>query len=405
MPTEEPSPTPDTRLQPGRGFEIFANDKAQVRFSLYSYIRYLNQSGLEDTYENASGVTRELDKRDDLQFQKVILYFKGWIASPKFRYLSYVWTSNTSLGLGAQVVAAGNLSYAFNDHITLGAGIGALPSTRSTRGTWPHWLKQDNRTITDEYFRGSYTSGAWANGSINEHFHYHGMIGNNLSQLGVDAVQMDAGMNTYSGSLWWTGGGFGVHEGNGDFEHHDQVATNFGAAFTASRESRQSQPGAEDPENTQIRLSDGTGIFEIDAFGPGLAVREADYRMSAFDGAIKHRGWALEGGYYWRWVDNLDANATLPVDDLFDHGYELQASFMPIRQKLMVYGFTSKIFGEYGEPWDAGGGLNYYPLGTRLLRFSPEIIFVDRSPVGYSSFPLVVGADGPVFMMNIELFF
>jgi hypothetical protein len=39
------------------------------------------------------------------------------------------------------------------------------------------------------------------------------------------------------------------------------------------------------------------------------------------------------------------------------------------------------------------------------LRFSPEIIFVDRSPVGYSSFPLVVGADGPVFMMNIELFF
>jgi len=381
------------------------NDNGELRFSVFTYARYLNQRALEDTYENASGVTRTLDKRDDLQLQKVVLYFKGWLANPKFRYLTYVWTSNTSQGQGAQVVVAGNLSYNFSERLGLGVGIAALPSTRSTRGTWPHWLKQDNRTIADEYFRASYTSGVWAFGDLTDNLHYHGMIGDNLSQLGVDAGQMDAGMNTFSGALWWTGGGFGTREGYGDFDDHDLLAGSLGGAFTASRESRQSQPGAEDPENTQIRLSDGTGIFEIDAFGSGLAVREADYRMAAFDGALKYRGYALEGGYYLRWVDNLDSNAPLPVDGLFDHGYEIQASAMAIPRTLMLYGFTSKIFGEYGEPWEAGGGGNYYPLETRVLRFNPEIIYVDRSPVGYTSYPLLVGADGPVFMMNIELYF
>ena len=54
--------------------------------------------------------------------------------SPKFRYLAYVWTQNTAQGQGAQVVIAGNFSYAFSEHFTLGFGINGLPGTRSTGG-------------------------------------------------------------------------------------------------------------------------------------------------------------------------------------------------------------------------------------------------------------------------------
>ncbi len=402
-------PKPD--LTPGRGFKIYEGDKGALTFSLYTYIRYLNQRGLDDTYTDPSGNAKTLDQRDDLQLQKALLYFKGWLGRPEFRYLAYVWTSNTSQGQGAQVVAAGNLNYRFNEHIEVGAGIGGLPTTRSTRGTWPHWLKQDNRTIADEYFRGSYTSGIWASGDVSDDLHYKAMFGNNLSQLGVDAGQLDAGMNTYSGAFWWTAGGFGAYEGFGDFEGHETVATSLGAALTGSRESRQNQPDVDDPENTQIRVSDGTGIFQIGAFGDSLAIEQADYHMSAFDGAVKYRGWALEGEYYVRWVDNLkwidlrSASGELPTEDFFDHGFQLQASMMAMPKKLMLYGFTSRIFGEYGEPWEAGGGLNYYPFETRILRFNPEIIYVDESPVGYLSYPLLVGAKGPVFMANIELYF
>ncbi len=392
-------------LTPAKGFNLYDGDRGRVDFSFYTYLRYLNQRGLDDTYINAAGETVELDQRDDLQFQKGILYFKGWLGTPKFRYLSYVWTSNTSQGLGAQVVLAGNLTYRFNEHVTVGGGIGGLPTTRTTRGTFPFWAKQDNRTIGDEFFRGSYTSGIWAEGDITDGLHYKGMLGDNLSQLGVDAGQLAPGMNTLSGALWWTGGGFGTYEGFGDFDGHEALATNLGTAFTASRETRQNQPRTEDPENTQIRLSNGTGIFQPGAFGEGLLVEQADYRMSAFDGALKYRGYALEGDYYIRWVQNLKANGPLPVDDLYDHGFQAQASAMVIPQTLMLYGFTSRIFGEYGIPWDAGGGINYYPFKTRILRFNPELIYVDSSPVGYLSYPLLVGSNGPVFMMNIELFF
>ena len=259
---------------PGSGFQIAEADWGTLNFSLFTYVRYLNQQGLDETYTDSFGRTRQLDLRNDLQLQKVVLYFKGWLGTEDFRYLFYVWTSNTSQGQGAQVVVAGNLSYRVNEHLELGAGIGALPATRSVRGQWPFWLKQDNRTIADEFFRASYTSGFWASGDITGGLHYKAMLGNNLSQLGVDAGQLDDGFDTFSGALWWTGGGFGTNGPFGDFEHHENVATSFGASFSRSNETRQSQPGTEDPENTQIRLADGTAIFDLGA----LADRHPDSR-------------------------------------------------------------------------------------------------------------------------------
>jgi hypothetical protein len=62
------------------------------------------------------------------------------------------------------VVVGGNLSYAFNPHLTVGGGIGALPSTRTLDGTFPYWLPVDNRLMADEFFRASFTSGVRARG-------------------------------------------------------------------------------------------------------------------------------------------------------------------------------------------------------------------------------------------------
>jgi hypothetical protein len=173
------------RYEGGKGMVLARNELGEVDFSVFSYARYLNQKALQDSYTDSFGRTRSLDLRQDLQLQKVNLSFKGWLFDPDFRYLFYTWTSNTSQGQGAQVVVAGNLSYRFNDAISLAAGIGALPSTRSTNYTFPNWLRVDNRTVADEFFRGSYTSGIWASGQLAAGLRYRVMIGNNLSQLGV----------------------------------------------------------------------------------------------------------------------------------------------------------------------------------------------------------------------------
>ncbi len=391
--------------QPGSGFLLVNKKDGTFVFSPYATVRYLNQSGFDDSYTDAFGKSHDIRKRNDMQFQKVSLYFKGWLLDPKFRYLLYTWTANTNQGLGAQVVVGGNLQYQIDKHFDIGAGIAPLPTSRSLFGQWPSWLRQDARPMAEEYFRGSFTTGFWVQGEITDGLYYKTMLGNNLSQLGVDAGQMDSGFDTWSTALWWTTNNFGRLASFGDYEKHNQIATILGAAFTRSNETKQSQPNAEAPENSQIRISDGTNIFNLNAFGEGTQVTEAKYQMTSINGGIKYQGFSLDLEYYMRWISDFKTVGTIPVSELFDKGFSLQASGMLLDKKLQLYAIGSYIDGEYGNPWEINGGLNWYPFKSRVFRINPEVMYSRHSPVGYSSYPTVVGANGTGFMVNMELFY
>src|SRR5690349_18028291 len=180
------------------------------------------------------------------------------------------------------------------------------------------------------------------------------MFANNLSTLGVSAAQLDNRLDTQSFSLTWlpTTGEFGPWGGFGDYEGHEKAATRIGWHYTHSLEEKQSQPGSEGIENSQIRLSDGSVIFTPDLFAPGTTVNEVDYHMMSIDAGVKYRGLALEGEYYWRWLRNPVGINTALVPDIDDHGYQLQSSAMPVPKVLQVYFSGSQIFGDYGDPWD-----------------------------------------------------
>ncbi len=394
-------------FQPGgQGFKLVDTPQGDLNFSAWAYVRYLNQQALDDSYVDAFGRERDIDQRNDFQLNKINLYFKGWLYDPSFRYNFYTWTSNANQGDAASVVIAGNLSYRFSPALDVGMGIGGLPGTRSLRGTFPFWNKADNRTIADEFFRPSYTSGIWASGAFENNLNYRVMLGNNLSQVGISADQLDDSLNTFSGALWWTPqGDFGPAGGYGDFEYHEDPATSFGIHFTQSREDRQTQPNTEAIENAQIRLSDGTLLFQPGAFGTDGQVNRATYRMAAVDAGYKHRGWSVEGEYYWRSVNNLSTVGDIPEDELFDHGFQLQVGSMLLPRTLQAYAAGSKIFGEYGDPWDLAVGLNWYPNQRRLFRVNTEMLYLNDSPVGYSSVPFAVGGNGVVFHTNLELMF
>jgi hypothetical protein len=417
-PTIEPA-TPATRVadesgpslwgayEPGRGFVLVRTDLGELDFAIFSYARYLNQLELEDTYTDAFGRTRDLDLRQDVQLQKITLNFKGWLFDPNFRYLFYAWTSNTSQGLGSQVVLGGNVNYTFNKHFNVGAGIASLPSTRSTNWTFPNWLKIDNRTMADEFFRGSFTTGVFASGEIAPRLKYRVMLGNNLSQLGVDAGQMDDELNTFSGALWWmpTTGEYGVADGFGDYDWHQDAATMFGVNYTRSREDAQSQPGTDSFENSQIRLSDGTLIFSADPFGTGGRIDKATYQMLSANAGVKYRGLSLEAEYYYRKVNDFRFTGVLPRTELTDRGFQLQASAMLIPQVLQLYASGSQIYGQYGDPWDVALGANWYPLDRREVRVNAQFLYLDRSAVGYAAVPYVVGGDGWVMSTDLVVAF
>ena len=283
---------------PNAGFLLYEGEKGQIYMRLFSYVRYLNQKGLDPTLHRLLRQhVRRCKQREDVQLNKFFLPFSGWFLTPKFRYYLYVWSSNPSQGDPAQVVGAGNLSYVFNRYVTLGGGITSLPSVRSTEGQFPYWLGVDDRLIADEFFRGSYTTGVWLKGELTTKLKYMAMLGNNLSTLGVSASQLDNTLDTTSFMLQWlpTTGEFGLYGTFGDYDYHEKVATRLGAHYTHSTEDKQSQPGTNGIENSQIRLTDGSVIFTPDLFGPGITVEKVDYEMASVDGGRQVQGPVARG--------------------------------------------------------------------------------------------------------------
>ena len=394
---------------PGGGFKLVDTEHGDLNFRLWSYVRYLNQMRLDETFTDSFGVTKDVQQRQDFQLNKVQVNFFGWIMSRKLRYLAYVWSSNVSLGQASQVVVGGNLNYTFNEHATVGAGISTLPGARTTEGNFPYWLGLDARLIGDEFFRPSYTTGIWAKGSIVEGLDYNVMFGNNLSQFGIDAGQLSNQLDTVSAALVWmpTSGEFGKAGGFGDYERHEEAATRFGLHYTQSGEDRQSQPGTEAYDNVQLRLSDGNIIFSTDLFGPGVQIDEATYRMTSVDAGLKYRGFSLEGEFYWRILDRFTGPGTegLPFDALHDHGFQLQGSMMLLPEELQLYAGGSKVYGEYGDPWDFRLGANWFPWSNQVVRWNFEYLELSRSPVGALSLPYPVGGDGPVFHTSFMVWF
>jgi hypothetical protein len=390
---------------PNFGYKVVDTEKGDMSISIYTYARYLNQRALDDTFTDAFGNIKKIQQRQDFQLNKVQIKFLGWVMSPKFRYFLYGWTNNATQGLPAQVVLAGNLNYSFNDHLALSAGITSLPGTRSVEGNFPFWLGVDARMIADEFFRPSYTSGIWAKGQISKKLRYQAMVGNNLSTLGVSAAQLDKGFNTFAGALVWTPttGEFGP--GFGDFEDHQELATRLAVHFTRSNEDKQSQPNSESFENTQLRLSDGSIIFNPNLFGPGITITDARYRMSTADGGVKYHGLALEGEYFWRWLDDFKGTGTATVPDLFDHGFQMQLSAMVVPKTLQLYAGHSRIFGQFGHPYDARFGGNWFPWKNKVIRWNTEVLYLSRSPVGYTAVPFPAGGNGFVFHSTLELAF
>ena len=400
------------------GFVLVQGPNGEVDFSTKGYVRYLNQMNLDHFYTDSFGRTIKLDLRQDFQLNRLQVILHGWLFDERFRYFWYAWTQNVSQGDPAQVVVGGNISYQFADWFKVTAGIFSLPTTRSTTQSFPNWLRIDHRGMADEYFRGSYIQGYMAEGELTDKLDYKVALAGNLSALGVSASQMDNCLCTGSGMLYWmpTTGEFGPGKGFGDYEEHEKLATLLEVHYTYSREDAQEQPGVNAFENSQIRLSDGTLLFGPDPFNTGGNIQKANYQMLDLGAGLKWRGWSLEAEYYFRWLDNFLLGAvnlidpaappgTIPVTSLFDHGFQVYASTMLKPDYLQAYLSGSKIYGEYGDPWDFAVGLTYFPFGYKEVRMNAQALYMDRSAVGYTAVPYVVGGTGWVYTIDIGTWF
>jgi hypothetical protein len=388
-------PDPDERSSwgaldaTGSGMVIHRSEVGELTLGAYALVRYINQLPADQQFTDHLGNTHDIDTRNDIQFHRAMIHFRGWLLSPKARYQVTVWTVMST----DQTTLYGYLGYQLHKRFNVYAGINTLGGTRSVMGSHPFWLAND-RVMADEFFRTSFAGSVWVNGEAVPGLWYQVAAANNLSQLGITAAQLDRDMGT-GGTVWWmpTTKEFGPNGSYSDWEHHESVATRFGVSTARSRENRQLQANTS-PENTQLRLADSLNLFDPGSLAPGVTVDEADYRVLAVDAGVKYRGIFAQAEYYNRWLQNFEADGPVPVGRIHDHGLYVQAAFFPVRKKLEVYGVVSKIFGDkdagFSNSRELIAGTNYYWFDSRNVRTNVQLMRVDGSPTS-SVFGFYVG--------------
>ena len=375
-----------------------------LKFNNNTQVRYLNTINSKDTFTDHLGVVREVHRRNDITVNRSMFTLTGYMFDKRLQYALTVWTSAGA----ASIVVAGNIGWRFNKALTITGGYTGVPGSRSLVNTFPFFQPTD-RSMADNFFRPGFTQGVWANGEPVKGLNYLVFVGNGLNTLNITANKIDTNLLT-AGSVWWEPLGAYSEPGKSRQMYDDYFASKklrlrIGTSFTRSREDRFSEIDQSSPDNTSIYNSDGVLAFSTGAFAPGVTVEKATYRMWAIDGGLKYNGFSVNGQYYFRWLNDFEADGPLPLNSTFDHGFELSMGKFLIPKKLVMYARGSKVFGEFRNPYEYAGGFKWYLLPTERLWLTGELMRVYKAPYSGAFTPYTAGMDGWVPMIQTVLAF
>lgn len=114
-------------FSPGEGILLGRSELGEASFSGYGLVRYINQMPAEQTFTDHLGNEHDVDARQDIYSQRVMLSINGWVADPKMVYNFIWWTVNST----DQDAIFANLGYRFHKKFNLYAGINGNPGSRT----------------------------------------------------------------------------------------------------------------------------------------------------------------------------------------------------------------------------------------------------------------------------------
>jgi hypothetical protein len=374
----------------------------ELKLNLFNQLRYLDQN-LGKTFTDHLGNVYPVDARNDINMNRNLYYFGGYVFDERLIYNIIIWSSNAV----ATVIQGGYIGYKFDKAFTLYGGYWGIPGSRSNTRDFM-WLEGVDRSMADSFFRPGFTQGIWAEGQLFEHLYYVAYAGNSLNTLSVATGKIDKNF-AYSGSAWWEPlGDYGppgaARMAYSDFEEHESPAIRVGTSFTGAREDRFSTT-ASNPENVAIYNSDGVLFFSTGSLAPGVTVDLANFYMWALDFGFKYDGFALNGQYYFRWLNSFRADGPLPISQTFDNGLEASASYFVWPKTLEPYVRTSAVFGQFGDSVEFAGGMNWHPFHNRGFRIITELDYVDKSPTSSIQTIYNAGMTGWNFTVQTQLYF
>lgn len=368
----------------------------ELRADAWAEARYIDFAESEATWTDSTGTTLPVRGIQSIEMTRNIITLSGYALDPNLQYSAFIFSSTAT----NQVVGIGWINYKFSDAFDVRAGSFQVPGTREWTDSVRFTLGVE-RSMATTFFRPNVSPGIWFTGNLGKQLYYTVMLANsfNRASQGIERVTNSKALGMTS---WWDPtSDYGL--GPSDMEGHETLSMKLGSSMFFSEEDNQgfSTSGNSYPEDTILRLSDGTPLFRLGALGPGMVLRSARVNLWAVDAGIKYRGWSVSGEYILRNLDGFEGFPTQPAQSsIFDHGGWLQVGTMVIPRYLEAYARTSCVTGPFGDGSEYGGGVNWYPYENRDCRFTAEVLQISDSPAQNILTGYRAGASGTLFQLQ-----
>lgn len=391
----------------GSGSTILDHPDGPLPFSLRANIalegRYSYFGRTRDYWIPNNSSPQGIHDYSVIELNRAMLSFSGYALRPELNY-NVILYGSTAAG---SLLPLGFVGYDFDPALKARVGAWKAPGTREWTASWATTLGVD-RTMATTYFRPNWTPGAWIQGHLHPTLDYQLFVGNSFggAATNYEANRPGTGMLYAYSTTWEPLGAMGANVS--DLKQHEHPAIRLGSTGVyQSTVDSAANPGTNNPDSTIFRLSNGTPFSGPNALGVGTTIQSADVYLATLDAALKYQGFALYAEFMYRHLNNFGYKGPAPtVQSLNDFGGILQGSYFLMPGTLELFARSSLIDGQYGTPWEAGGGLNWYPMAMiPNWIVTAESLYINHSAASNLLTPYRAGETGVVGQMEVKFLF
>ena len=343
------------------------------------------------SWTNSAGKPYPIRNINTFNLNRVLFSFSGHIADERLIYRAALF-GTSDMGVRSAFVPLGVIGWKFSDAVTLASGVTIVPSSREWVETQT-WVLGVDRSMANTFFRPGYSPGAFFIGSLlDNEVNYQAGVWNAIDGGQAGVLRTGTSM-VWVGNTWWEPlGSFGL--GYSDMEVRDDPVIRLGMSGTYARTQAIIFPGL-NPEDTIVRLSDGTPVAAKGALGDSTSqLDQYLFQLATIDAGWKRNGWAVNFEYYFRRLSDFVGTGTFSRGSVYDHGGLGYLSWCFVPRTYEVYARSSALTGTYGTGQEYGGGFNWYVNRSRQARFTIEAIYMNRNPAQNILYPYRAGYTG-----------
>lgn len=387
-----------------KGFLIRPVDKARdpwrLRINSWIQFRHIGFTRDRDQWTDNAGVTRRIENRNNFDTERARLVFSGFAIDERMTYFLQL-DGDTD---GREGVDFFDYWWAwkFSDKLRVQVGKRKVPTSQQ-------WLlgardtRFIDRPIATDFFRPDRTVGIFANGELAEGLFYQAMLGNGYRTANLNAGEINDDFALAAAGYWEPAGPFG--NALTDHEMHEDPVIRVGHSGTWSSQQGRTAAGAAIRETNFVRLGDGTRLVDTGALAPGVRISKFDVYLYVVDAAIKVQGWSLNAEAYFRWLQNLSGDGALPQSKIFQRGFFVEAGRVLVPKKLDMNVRYSRVSDDFGDGFEYGSGVNWYPLDTKNVKISFDALQLNDSPLNNTASEILVGNSGILFRSQVQIEF